>query len=276
MKISIVTITFNRAHLIGDTIQSVLNQTYKDFEYIIIDDGSTDDTEAVIKGFDDDRIHYHKYEKNGWRSYLRNEGFRKANGELISVLDSDDIWTADKLEIIISIFNENPTIGFVVHNLSIVNKNGTENKSFLNYESDFKGFVFDDLLNNKIVPYPIFTIKRTVFQEMGFLNEDLVDGQHDLYLRITSNHEIYYCAKKLTFMRKHEQNISSKKDVTHYKDYLTSLDNLKNQDLISEKKYIALSKKIKIVMAKHYLRKLNLVKALEILFLYPMHHNRRA
>lgn len=241
MKVSIITITFNRAHLIGETIQSVLNQTYKDFEYIIIDDGSTDDTETVVKGFNDDRIRYYKYEKSGWRSYLRNEGFRKATGELISVLDSDDIWTTDKLETVTSIFNENPEINFVIHNLSVINEKRVIGSPFSNYPKSFKGTILNDLLDNKILPYPIFTIKQKTFAEIGFLDESLIDGQHDLYLRIASKQEVYYCSKELTLMKKHGQNISSKKDVTHYKDYLSTLEKLKNENSIEPKKYQALN-----------------------------------
>lgn len=261
MKFSIITITYNRAHLIGATIQSVLDQTHADFEYIIIDDGSIDDTESVVKNFDDARIFYHKYQKNGWRSYLRNEGFRKSTGELISVLDSDDTWTADKLETIVSIFTENPEIHFVIHGISVVNQNSTINYPFQNYKSDFKSSVFEDLLENKILPYPIFTVRAQKFREMGFLNEELIDGQHDFYLRFAATNEIYYCAKIMTVMKKHSQNISSKSDVRHYEDYLWSLKNLKKQGFVSNQRFRALYKTNRAVIARHHLKKLNLYRA---------------
>jgi len=83
-KVSIILPTYNRAHLIGRAIKSVLNQTYRNFELIVIDDGSTDDTEMLVKSFEDKRIHYIKHQKNRGAAAARNTGLRLARGELLS------------------------------------------------------------------------------------------------------------------------------------------------------------------------------------------------
>lgn len=94
---SIIIPTYNRAHMIGIAIQSVLDQTYDDWELIIVDDGSADDTKEVIEKYSDPRIKY-IYQENQERSAARNRGIREANGEWICFLDSDDSYESKRLE----------------------------------------------------------------------------------------------------------------------------------------------------------------------------------
>lgn len=94
--VSVVIPTYNRRDSIQRAIQSVLNQTYSNFEILVIDDGSTDDTEAVVKRMNDSRIHYYRQENQGSQA-ARNCGIRLAKGEYIGFLDSDDEWMPEKL-----------------------------------------------------------------------------------------------------------------------------------------------------------------------------------
>ena len=96
--VSIITPSYNTARFIGDTIRCVLAQTYTDWEMIIVDDCSTDDTDAVVAGFSDLRIRYLKNEKNSGAAVSRNRALREAKGKWIAFLDSDDLWEPDKLE----------------------------------------------------------------------------------------------------------------------------------------------------------------------------------
>lgn len=263
MKFSIVTITYNRAHLIGETIQSVLNQTYANFEHIIIDDGSTDDTEKVINSFNDDRIKYYKYEKNGRRSFLRNEGIRKSTGDLISILDSDDIWTNNKLETVNSIFKKNPEVNFVIHDIAFIPDNVIMEEVFSDYKFDFYKNIFPDILANKILPFPTFTIKKEALNKIGILDENMIDGQHDLYVRVASKFKIYYCAEKLTLMKKHGQNISKNTNMTHYEDHIKTIDKLRNEEIISSKKQLILKSKVYTKIAYIYQKQKQYDKAQE-------------
>lgn len=97
--ISVVIPTYNRAQLIIETINSVLNQTYKNLEIIVIDDGSTDETEKIIKNIKDSRIRYLKHQQNLGGAKARNTGIEAATGEYICFLDSDDIWLSQKVEL---------------------------------------------------------------------------------------------------------------------------------------------------------------------------------
>lgn len=96
--VSVVIPTYNRAELLSRAIDSVLAQTYDDFELVVVDDGSTDDTEAVVTGYDDDRVRYLAHETNEGANPARNTGIEAAEGEYVAFLDSDDEWQPRKLE----------------------------------------------------------------------------------------------------------------------------------------------------------------------------------
>ncbi len=89
-EVSVVVPTFNRAKIVPKAIDSVLQQTYKDYEIIVIDDGSTDNTKAVLRNYDDKIVY--RYKENGGISSARNSGIEIAKGKYIALLDSDDFW----------------------------------------------------------------------------------------------------------------------------------------------------------------------------------------
>lgn len=95
---SIVIPTYNRSNLIGRCLQSIVNQTYKNWEAIVVDNFSEDDTEEVVSSFKDERIHYYKNHNYGVISVSRNYALDRAKGQWVCFLDSDDWWTSDKLE----------------------------------------------------------------------------------------------------------------------------------------------------------------------------------
>lgn len=96
--VSIIMPSWNTASFIEEAIQSVINQTYKKWELIIVDDCSTDDTEKVVASFNDERIKFFLNKKNSGAALTRNKAMREAQGEWIAFLDSDDLWTPNKLE----------------------------------------------------------------------------------------------------------------------------------------------------------------------------------
>ncbi|HAV43454.1 TPA: hypothetical protein DCX15_05510 [bacterium] len=112
IKVSIIMATYNRGYIIGRAIESVLNQTHKDFELLIIDDGSTDNTQEVVKRYPDSRIRYEWFEHRGFPS-ARNQGLSLITGEYITYLDSDSSWRPEFLEVMIKTLNELPEIEMV-------------------------------------------------------------------------------------------------------------------------------------------------------------------
>lgn len=97
-RVSVVLPTYERGEVVGEAVESVLSQTYADLELLVIDDGSTDGTSAVIEGFDDDRVRYHHRETRRGVSAARNAGIAAARGEIVAFVDSDDRWRAEKLQ----------------------------------------------------------------------------------------------------------------------------------------------------------------------------------
>lgn len=105
--VSIIMPSWNTGNYIAESIESVLNQTYKNWELLIVDDCSTDNTDSVVASFDDKRIRYFKNKKNSGAALTRNRAIRKANGEWIAFLDSDDLWSPEKLEKQVKFMNDN-------------------------------------------------------------------------------------------------------------------------------------------------------------------------
>lgn len=104
--VSIIMPSWNTGRFIAESIQSVINQTYENWELIIVDDCSTDDTDAVVASFPDTRIRYLKNAKNSGAAVTRNRAMREAKGEWIAFLDSDDLWAPEKLKKQISFMKE--------------------------------------------------------------------------------------------------------------------------------------------------------------------------
>lgn len=109
---SVVIPTYNRSSLVRQAVESVLCQSYGNFEILVIDDGSVDDTEQVISGIGDDRVQYYKI-SNGGPGPARNFGMSKAKGEWIAFLDSDDLWLANKLEAVAVEIDAHPECEFL-------------------------------------------------------------------------------------------------------------------------------------------------------------------
>ena len=119
--VSIITPVYNCAKFIAETINSVIAQTYINWELIIVDDCSTDDTENVVRSFQDQRIHYYKNVENSGAAISRNRALREAKGRWIAFLDSDDLWLPNKLDRQIKFMMDNH-ISFSYTNLGVIDE----------------------------------------------------------------------------------------------------------------------------------------------------------
>ncbi len=120
--VSVIIPAYNQGHYLGKAIQSVLNQTFADFEIIVVDDGSTDDTRQVAAGFLDPRVRY-VYQDNAGLSAARNTGIRHAKGAFLSFLDSDDLFLPEKLALLLAKFDAEPELGFVAGQAILIDEN---------------------------------------------------------------------------------------------------------------------------------------------------------
>ncbi|MEQ9485752.1 glycosyltransferase family 2 protein [Coleofasciculus sp. F4-SAH-05] len=128
-NVSVCIPTYNRANYLVNSVNSVLSQTYKDFELIICDDGSTDDTPTVVSQWDDSRIRYVRHENNIGRSKNMRSGFDAAQGDYFIKFDDDDALTPEFLEKTVAVLEAEPTVDFVCTNHWVINKHGNRVES---------------------------------------------------------------------------------------------------------------------------------------------------
>ena len=186
-KFSIIIPTYNRANFIVKTINSVLDQTYTNFELIIVDDGSTDNTKEIVLAIKDDRLKYLK-KQNEERAAARNYGINKAKGEYITFLDSDDLFYENHLDEAFSFF-ENHKIDFMFQAYEIVHLNYKEPKLFQNQNINqllvSKGNIMSChgvFIKNKIA-------KNNLFNE----DRDLSASEdYELWIRLASKYIIHH------------------------------------------------------------------------------------
>jgi len=207
--VSVIIPTYNRAYLVGRAIRSVLNQTFQDFEIIVVDDGSTDNTEEVVKSFNDPRIRYIRHEQNRGGSAARNTGIRAARGEYIAFLDSDDEWLPQKLERQVNAFKSlDETTGLVYTGLRFVDHKGT---LLWEQRPNLSGYIFHKLLQRNVIgTASSVMLRRDCLLSTGLFDETLPSRQDlDLWIRIARQFKVFPIPEPLTVHYVHEQRITA-------------------------------------------------------------------
>jgi glycosyltransferase involved in cell wall biosynthesis len=206
--VSIVTCTYNRGALLKETIASVLSQTYQDFEYIIIDDGSDDDTASIVASIGDHRIHYVIHERTGGHlSKLRNVAQQHCRGRYVAYIDSDDIWETNKLERQISVMEASPQIGFSFTDILTFNKEGVLRPSLYQKQGAYTGRVFEDMMRNSlIICHTTLVIRMSCLLQVGPMDELLHSGDHDRVFMLSRYFDALVVYEPLVRVRKHEGN----------------------------------------------------------------------
>lgn len=205
-RVSIIIPTYNRATSIGRTIQSVLNQSYSDFEVIIVDDNSSDNIQEILSDYDDSRIKYIKHQINRGAPAARNTGIENAKGEFFALLDDDDEWFPQKLEKQIEVFDSmGKNVGMVYSGYEIASNEGKIVKELF---PGLKGDLFNVLLKSNIIGSPTNLIKRECFEKIH-CDETLKSCQDwDLWLQISKNYEIEYVPEILARYNLSDSSIS--------------------------------------------------------------------
>ncbi|MDQ8204988.1 glycosyltransferase family 2 protein [Pelagicoccus sp. SDUM812003] len=207
-KVSIIIPAYNHANLISQTIDSVLNQTFTDYEIIVINDGSPDKTEEVLQPYIRQNLIIYKKQKNMGQSHARNIGLTIAKGEYIALLDDDDIWPQDKLEWQTRFLDENPNTGMVVGTCETIEETPkkyttTESYSILSFESL--------LIQNPIIsPGQTLARRDTLAKTGGFSPEIWGADDWDMYLKISKISTIVLSPKLGLHYRVHANNASKR------------------------------------------------------------------
>ncbi len=187
-KVSVIIPTFNRGWIVGRAIRSVLEQNFKDFELIIVNDGSSDDTSVVLKQFIDDRIIVVNSEINGGLSHARNLGLKKSQGELIAYLDSDNLWYPNFLEVMSEVFNKNIVMAYSGQNLLLVGGTKTDPK-VLGRKTRNEIYNPSKLITGNYIDVNCMVHKKSLLDEVGYFDETLkVLEDWDLFAQIAVKH----------------------------------------------------------------------------------------
>ena len=192
-QVSVVIPTYNRAAFLGRAITSVLTQTFPDLECLVVDDGSTDRTVALVEGFQDPRLRLLRLPVNRGVGHARNVGIQAARGELIAFLDSDDEWLPQKLERQVTRMRETAAPRVTVIYCLSCQHDGAADRMKPHSTIIYEGDVFGHLLTGWCPPTAsLFLVKRASLQEIeGFDGRLPYAEDHDLWLRLAEAHNYF-------------------------------------------------------------------------------------
>lgn len=199
-RVSVVIPTYNCARFLGQTIDSALRQAYRDFEIIVVDDGSTDDTQQVVAGYGK-TIRY-VYQSNQGASAARNVALSIASGEFIAYLDADDLWIADKLSRQVEYLDAHPACGFLHTEVSVIDEQNKVLHTRFNYETNRpvpQGLCIRELLLRSHIQTLTVLERRTAFDDAGMFDLRLPVAQDYLHWLgvVLRGYEVGYLAEPL-------------------------------------------------------------------------------
>jgi len=211
--ISIVIPVYNAEKYLNECLKSVFAQTYIQIEIIIINDGSTDKSEKIIKKYlSDTRIKYLK-QKNQGVAIARNLGIKFSKGDLIAFLDADDIWEKDKLSIQTELLKNNQ-IGLAYTNARFIGQGKRVNKKYSNYGKFYRGKVFTKLIIKNFTPLSSIVVRKKLLMKINGFSEDkkiIVGEDYDLLLKLSQICLFDYSSKILIQYRVSQKSLSSNK-----------------------------------------------------------------
>ena len=207
-RVSVVVPAYNAVSTIGQTLDSVFSQTFRDFEVVVVDDGSTDGTRGVIAGYGE-RIRVLTKVNEAKPAATRNLGVRAARGELVAFLDADDWWREDKLERQVAVFDGRPDVGLVYTADATVDAAG-KLLSVNPCPAEARGRIYELLtVRNAMVGSSVMARREAIARAGGF-DENLTSIENwDLWIRISRDWAIEYVDEPLTLYRVHAGNRSS-------------------------------------------------------------------
>ncbi len=213
-KISVIIPTYNRANLLPRAIKSVLDQTFQDFELIVVDDGSTDNTKEVVEKFqkEDSRIKYIWQENSGGPAKPINTGIKNSSGKYIAILESDDEWLPEKLEKQVEILEKFQNVGLVSCYAMKIFPNGKK----IIYKTPFSGILRKEDWKKYwqlwgILSLSTVLIRKESIEKVGLLDEKLkITADVDFHLRLIKQFDFYFLPTPLVNYYQTEESQSGK------------------------------------------------------------------
>ena len=231
--VSVVIAAYNAARWIAETLDSVLAQTFRDFEVIVVDDGSSDQTPEIVAGYKD-RIRYLRKE-NGGQPSARNVGIRAACGSYIAFVDADDLWLPKKLELQMELFCRRPDLAWVYSDaIAFDGDTGQELFRMGDLTKPRTGDILRPLLLRDFIPSPTPVIRRDVFGTVGYFDEspDLQIGEDwNMWLRIAAKCPVEFVDQPLARYRSHRASTMGSTDLRYaFRNHWTLVENAVARD----------------------------------------------
>lgn len=218
-KVSIIMPTYNRANLIIASIKSILNQTFSNWELIIIDDGSEDHTEEIISQIHDPRISFYKAGRIGKGGKIKNIGLEKATGEMIAFNDSDDLWATTKLEKQVTALLEHPEAGFCLTGGYNFRNPGEPVNHFYKQSGGLKyDNVFLNCFHSEVAAFSqTLLFRKQCIPVAGLFNEEKSFSDADYIFNLAFHFKAVILYEQLVFRRLHDNNyITSNWEKSNY------------------------------------------------------------
>lgn len=209
--VSVIITTYNRPKYLRETLESIINQTYENFEVLIIDDGSKQpnaiENKTIVNSYN--KCNYY-YKKNTGQPDSRNFGIKRAKGEFIAFCDDDDLWIKEKLELQVKILSENPKydmttgcIGYINHYSEII-KNKIKCHEGYNH-----GYVFKYFLEKNRTSSVTPMMRKSIFNDVGYFNPSFTIAEDwEFWRRLSYVSEFYFHKHILAYVREHNENMS--------------------------------------------------------------------
>ena len=232
-QVSVIITTYNRAAMVTEAVESVLAQEMTDFELIVVDDGSTDETEERLSGFGS-RLKYYQQENAGV-SAARNRGLALSTAPLVAFLDSDDLWLPSKLPLQYNYMTEHPEV-YICQTEEVWWRNSRQINPKKHHRKP-SGDIFRRSLNLCLVSPSAVMIRRKLFEEVGYFDEDLPAAEdYDLWLRVSVDHVVPLLPDPLVIKRGgHSDQLSARSGIDRYR--IKALEKLLESDRLSNRQY---------------------------------------
>ena len=242
--VSIIMPTFNQENFIRNAINSILNQSYSNFELIIIDDGCTDNTLSILNSFDDDRIHIFSHDENKGCSIARNYALTKVNGEIIMYLDSDNEWDSKYIETMIGAFIKLPDAD-ALYSGQLLYKNFGSKSHAMRFGSYNKSL----LHNHNYIDLNSFCHKSSILNKIhiNFDNELMKMADWDFILKISNNFKIYSIPILLSKYYEHD----SEDRLTNMSNNYDLIKKVRERNKIKHDQIGSLNKKVSIIIPNY-------------------------
>lgn len=246
-RVSVIISTYNRAAFLEEAIESVLAQTYSDYELIVADDGSSDETAERVAAFGN-AVRYLQLAHSGRPSVVRNRALEFARGDLVAFLDDDDRWLPEKLQRQVALFAGDSAPGFVYSDMRFLSA-GALSEPVLTAAQKRSGYIFDDLLRDCFIHPSTIVVRHSLLDATGGFDETFASAEdYDLWLRLAHAVPAGFVDACLTLVRRHQAGISYHREEETSRNVIRTLEQTRDHLSLSGRQRLRLRR----VLARRY------------------------